>query len=850
MASQDTPKYYTPYTNTYQEYQSDSESDSGSDSGSESSSTSGSGSSYENTIARGLDDPRYAIIRAAGPDLQTTDKQLFYQMDTNSHGYPYNDWEPTTSNSKVEDSLLGTAAPKTTTTQTALFSLSSSNRDVNVYPHSTFFTLKTPRTYRNVTQIQFVNINFPYFLTLVTDASSLFNEVTAYIESNYGLNIPSYSNCYTCLGSIGSRGATSSLVGGSFSESGRINPVTSNEPLTHTFTLSPGNYTGPSYAAEMDKQMNLTPPFNMVSYAEHRQIFMTTKTVNHLFNTGGKWYYSISSKSYVRNATNDTITADYIPSVILENPAQPTEREIFVAYFYPVLKQAFSTFFDEKFLDFGTYTPSEVKSLIFQTFQGLSSSFYYEMTYKNREILKSMRRMYTFEYYPINSYTWSYSPQTQKISVVHTDLHPALKNEIQTKHNFHQEQAMGALGYNPHSFTMAKAKSSQTTAVVNDLANTLNKALGEIGSSVLTTDALANPDSILLTQQKGSAQNEDDALFALTQDNPTSVYEPRLEPYTFGSITLSKLLQESSKEDMPLRHNLSPYSLHLDALNKASECSRAGHMILPNYSGVNVSCKDFTSLYSTFLNYYSTNTGLSKDIQTVQTRGMELTSNFVNTKYDKVLPSAILSNNAYMNNTGTGGVTFHAGRVLNYASTPAGAYPPPYNNDISCCAIVNGVLRNFYGCLPANYLVNTVYYQLGFGGNDILSFYTINGYTTSPSTHNIYLQLNLEQPLNGMDVAGKENYNVTNETTSEYKLMLGKLLTRGSSAGSYTQTIVQVPAKFSPSPLASIDHFTFRFFLDDMVPLDLLYPFQVVGTQWDGIIQIDEQVAVLPPLSQ
>lgn len=848
MASHDTPKYYTPYTNTYQEYQSDSESESGSDSSSDSGSST---SSYENTIARGSDDPRYAIIRAAGPDLQTTEKQLFYQMDTNDHGYPYNDWEPSTSNSKVEDKLLGTAAPKTVSTQTSLFSLTSDNRDVSVYPHSTFFTLKTPRTYRNVTQIQFVNINFPYFLTYVTDASSLFNEVVSYIQSNYGLNIPSYSNCYTCLGSIGSRGATSSLVGGSFSEIGRTNPVASNEPLTHTFTLSPGNYTGPSYAAEMDKQMNLTPPFNIISYAEHRQIFMSTKTVNHLFNTGGKWYYSISTKSYLRNATNDTITADYIPSINLENPAQPNEREIFVAYFYPVLKQTFSTFFDDKFLDFGSYTPDKVKSLIFQTFQGLSYPFYYEITYKNREILKSMRRMYTFEYYPINSYTWSYSPQTQKISVIHTDLHPSLKNEIQMKNNFHQEQAMGALGYNPHSFMIAKTKSSQTTAVVNDLANTLNKALAEIGGTVLSTDSLANPHSILVTQQKGSNQNEDDALFALTQDSsPILLLENRSEPYTFGSISISTLLQESNKQNMLREHAESPYSLHLDNLNKASECSRAGHMLLPNYLGVNVSCKDFSSLYSTFLNYYSTNTGLAKDIQTVHTKTTELTSNFINTKYNKVLPSTILSNNAYMNNTGTGGVTFHASRVLHYASTPAGAYPPPYNNDISCCAIVNGVLRNFYGCLPANYLVNTVYYQLGFGGNDILSFYTINGYTTSPATHNIYLQLNLEQPLNGMDVAKKENYNISNETNSEYKLMLGKLLTRGSSVGAYTQTIVQVPAKFAPSPLASIDHFTFRFFLDDMVPLDLLYPFQVTGTQWDGIIQIDEQVAILPPLSQ
>jgi hypothetical protein len=96
-----------------------------------------------------------------------------------------------------------------------------------------------------------------------------------------------------------------------------------------------------------------------------------------------------------------------------------------------------------------------------------------------------------------------------------------------------------------------------------------------------------------------------------------------------------------------------------------------------------------------------------------------------------------------------------------------------------------------------------------------------------------------------MDVAGTENANVSNETTSETNKVFGKILVQGLTAGQTAQTIVQKPALFPSSPLASLDHFTFNFLLDTMVPLSKLYPFVTTGTDWSGILQIDEAVAVL-----
>ena len=807
------PQYYRPYTNEYDLYQSDNESDSGS----ETSTSSTVSSSYENTIARGTDDPRYAIIRAAGPTLANPQEQMYYQKGnhTENYGYPYADWTPSTTNTMVNDKTLSTYYPASKATQTSLFSITSTNRDINVYPHSTYFTLKTPRTYKNITQIQITNINFPYFLNQTVDFSSVFTSVAEWVSSNYGIK---YANCNSCLGQIGLGGVTSSMIGGSFSEYGRISPTTQTHSLIHTYTVSPGDYMGPQMAAELNKQFNLTPPFNIVSYADHRKIFLAMKTVDHLFNTGGKWYYSVSSRTYLPNVSRDVIRNDFIPHVVLDDPVQPNEREVFVAYFYPVLKRAFAGMFDHKFLDFGSYTTDEVRNRV-MTFEGLSSQLYYEITYLNRDILKSMRRQGTFEYFPIHSYNWTFNNNTKKLSVQHSDLHPTLQKDIQDTTQRHKYQEMEALGYSPAQFRALQIKSQNMSAVVNDLTSTMNKAL----KTYLSAEALANSNT-MIPQVEEFTEMTDEALFALSREPPALV-NPNSRP-------LYQLLEEYSSID--------------------ANCmlTRAGGSVLQEFTGVDVSCSDFKSLYSTFLNYYSTNTGYNRDIHTVHTNSLCNTSNYVNGKYKTVLPQSLLANNAFLNNKGTGGVTFYGSKPIHVASTPTELEGRSlYPTDVSCCAIIRAVLNNFYGCLPANYVINTVNYKMGLGTTDLLNFYNTEGLNEITAQYNLFLQLNLEQPLNRLDVAGKENYNISNETTSSYHLMQCKIPTKGQtlSPGSMLSTVIQLPAKFDAAPLASLDHFTFRFFLDDMVPLDLLYPFKMTGTDWDIVMQIEEQVGQIAP---
>jgi hypothetical protein len=94
-----------------------------------------------------------------------------------------------------------------------------------------------------------------------------------------------------------------------------------------------------------------------------------------------------------------------------------------------------------------------------------------------------------------------------------------------------------------------------------------------------------------------------------------------------------------------------------------------------------------------------------------------------------------------------------------------------------------------------------------------------------------------------MDIGGNENLNISNGSAGQYKKVFGKILTQDLTAGAIAQTIVQIPARFPIAPLASLDHFSFNFYLDTMAPLNKLYPF-TTGIEWNAIMQIDEKVAV------
>jgi hypothetical protein len=348
-----------------------------------------------------------------------------------------------------------------------------------------------------------------------------------------------------------------------------------------------------------------------------------------------------------------------------------------------------------------------------------------------------------------------------------------------------------------------------------------------------TAAQLADPATPVLLQNKKAFTETDDALIALTLEGSTTSLSPpptitRSFPAGFGWNTIGQLVQDASNVAIVTTGSRAFTVPYLQALQTLQQTN-------------------FVGAYTTFVNQYSTNLSYMTTTQAIQTGGLALTSNYVNTKYKTVFPPSLLENNAYLNGTGTGGVTFYGSKTIHYPSTPDDVN----NRNLSfigtgdgsgCCTYVTAAINNFYGCLPAEYVVNTPFYKLGYNINDILQFYSTNTLTNKLSQNNIYVQLNEVYSLNSMDVACNELLDVTNESTGEYRKVFGRLLTQGRQVGDVCQTIVQIPARFPIAPLASLDHFTFSFLLDTLVPLNKLYPF-TTGQDWNAIIQIDERIS-------
>ena len=815
-----TPGYYRPFTD--QSEVEDEESSYTTDSD-DSSST-----GFQDNSVRGLDDPRYAIVRAAGPTLPTTQQQLFYQSLQKPMGYDY------AASGDQTESLMAyypSAAP-TQTVLTTLFSFQSTNRDTSVYPLSTYFTLKTPRIYKNITQIQIVQINFPYFLNVYADPSGIDSMMANYAVTQTGFL---YDDCYACFGG-GGRGVVGSLKGGSFSEQGRTNPTAPSKALLHTFRLLSGQYDKYNLVSEMNRQFNATPPFNLITYATHRQLFQTTKQVGHLFNDPGLYYYSPVNKTYLSNASKSIVQQDYLP-IATTSTGTPSEREIFVAYFFPVLRAALYTDYDAKFLDLTGTSLDELNARALQTFEGLSSDYYYTVLFQNVTLLQQLRRSNTFEYNPINTYQWTYDSAKKSISVTHTDLHPTIQKDIQAAHQRNFQQSVANRGYTVQQYTALQGQQNAQVAAMNALADQVNKALVELGVPYnrYSTAYLADPQSIITVQPKRfldirQLTNSDESLFALTCDVGAVAATNRSFPASFGSLSLTQLLHDMSEVLVNTRAFTQPYAQHLQSISSS-----------------------FPTLYQSFVDAYSANQTLTNNIAAVTTATTDATRDFVTQKYGTVFPPSLLTGSAYLTKKGTGGVTFYNDRSIHYASSPAETDTRsinPVTSDASCCLVISADLTNFYGCLPSEYIYNTVFYQLfaTTSPNNILNIYITEGLTASPATNNIYLQLNQEQSLNNMDIGGNENYAISNEGTGECKKVFGKILTQGSSANAVTQTIVQVPARYPvTAPLASLDHFTFNFLLDTMVPLSKLYPFMPNDstTNWNAIIQIDELVGTM-----
>lgn len=818
------PAYYRPYT--------DNEDDDDDDTAS------------EYTTMSDATDPRYAIIKAAGPNFNTLADQLAFDKAKGANVSTA--YGPIVAVQNANSVLYGNPAK---TTQTSLFAVRSANRDQSVYPTSTQFSLKLPRVYKNVTQFQCVQISFPFFQNAVISPSTLISTLVGYILLNIAPSTVS-----SCLACFNQEAAATSLA---FIEDGRTNPVTGRE-LVHVASIRNGGYNAYSLVAELNQQMNKVPPFNLITYADHYNRFRATRSYDHLFNEAGPQLYDNTTKTFKVNPTKADIMGRYYPDSFKSHPDTPTDEEAFVAYFYPVLKEAVMSEKDAPFLDYGEFAADEVYGRVVRKFEGIESPLYYDLCVRNYDYLVKLRRQHTFEFNPIYNYEWYYSQNQNRIGVRFQKLHPSLTTDLTNRYSTCYATTLDTVRLTNTEFVTLQSASAKTGAVLASLHDTvgdlLEKHLG-VAYGLYSTGALAGGSVIIETAAPGKVTTDKSAALLnrargilSTNGMASTTISRSADNLSFGLTTMANLVAEAIDVTKNPNKYSESYKVALQALNTASITNRRiGGYIVDGYGGEMIVATDFATLYSSYVGYTSTYMTQMSTVSTVLGCTQSLIATYAAAKYGTVFPPKIMRNRGYLQNS-TDGVKFVVNTRVNQASSP---FETLSSAEFDCCLLINRYLQNtYYACLPAEFVINSLAYKLGFvrpvysNISTFVAYLNFLGEFSALPTSNTLLQVNTEQSFNQMDVAGTENYTVTNESTGQSKFILGKILTIGQDFLGVSQTIIQSPARFSP-PLGKLDKLDFTLLLDDFTPISSFFPFGFDFTNWDAVFQIDEEVPVV-----
>lgn len=863
------PTYYRPYDSDDEDDKTDA-------------SLADSDSESENTEFDRFEDPRYAIIRAAGPSFRTFDKKELYS----NSGLASSVYEPATQ-STFTNSILYLPPPKTT--QTSLFSIKSSNRDQNLYEASARFSLKLPRIYKNVSQVRCVQISFPYYQAAIANPSSLHSTLVDYLYTN--LAPSTFSSSLAC---IDTKSATYSFM---YSEVGRCNFAEGafGEPLYLVTELRDGGYNPDSLVAELNKQMNSTPYFNLIDYATHYALFQSNLTLTHLFNYPNDYTYDPVTNRFTQITDPTQVQALFIPTSYTQAFSPPTNSETFVAYYYPVLKIAVLDQSDQYLLNYMGISYAETYKRVVNFFEGLDSDYYYNMCSTNVNFLTTLRKKYTFEYAPILKYNWYYDVNINRIGVTFNELCTSITTDIAVFIGNCVTAAQNQFGLSATGFLNLRGVAATNGAVVEDLYNVMSEALAfclGVPYGLYTKSDFANPSTIIFTSSAVLPLNQivssSSNLLQIALGGPPSksvapystpptplppFYPPT--PYNFGYIMLADasgtsatLVNQSMQTAIPNSY-VPAYSTALGCLSTSSFINRfVGSGLIAGYGGVSfrdVSNVDnfgiinnFSSLYGNYLNFFRVYQSSCNAISSILGCSNTDLNYYINRKYAKVFPPELLNIGAlnikggYLNSIDTSvDVEWFTNNKINLQSSPFDDLSSEGQRS-GCLAVRNFITNTFYGPLPPKYVNNLLTFKMGMIGpkftnvSSLIRHYNFVLEYSPLINQNTYLQINTQQSLtfNGMDVAGDENATLTNETTGQTKLVLGKILMTGLTFLGVSQTIIQQPAVFTP-PIGKLDKLEFNMLLDDGTQLADVFPFNYDATNWDAVFQIDEEIPTI-----
>jgi hypothetical protein len=149
--------------------------------------------------------------------------------------------------------------------------VNSRDRDLRAYPQPTFFTLRLPRTFKNISAITMTQINL---------LNTFFNFTAG-------------------------QGNTNMFV----LESGRV--TSSNTPNAVNVVIPDGTYSTDTLVPALSNALNSTPLFAQITLPAFINYFQSTGDFSVLFNTPGSVVFDSLTQTFATNQTVQNIVARY-----------------------------------------------------------------------------------------------------------------------------------------------------------------------------------------------------------------------------------------------------------------------------------------------------------------------------------------------------------------------------------------------------------------------------------------------------------------------------------------------------------------------------------------------------------
>lgn len=343
--------------------------------------------------------------------------------------------------------------------------INSADRDTNIYPQPTNFSLRLPRIYRNVVGIKVTQIKL--------------------LSSFYYISATKNNSSIRIL------------------ENGRV--TSKGLPNSLDIYVSEGTYDTNSLVTELQNRLNIAPIYNNISLNVFVSQFISTGNYALLFNDPGDTTYNPLTGVFENLQSKSQIINRYFNSSISSGVTYYNNSQSIVAYYYPMLRDlVISTlpvvtmppinpfnpnctkyvisnsktysplnYFDTDPIGMGFLNGSTYYDRIVYGFQGLSDPYVNLVISNpgNQIILQQYKDDNTWNNYLLNNYTCSYDTTSGRLSIYSTQLNTSLVTTFNNQYqNILLQQYLNA-GIDVNNVNAIQTNAENLNGVVIDMYN-------------------------------------------------------------------------------------------------------------------------------------------------------------------------------------------------------------------------------------------------------------------------------------------------------------------------------------------------------------------------------------------